>query len=124
MKSYVIQLLACILSVIFVCVNQARAQQNLSIDEFNDPSVKSYSGYASNPVYVQEGYNVYYERAKVRIYRIKVTPSDNTNKALQIQYELPTYFSWGNWLSIRREFKTPLNLSEYRGLEMGVATFP
>ncbi|MEM9276725.1 MAG: CIA30 family protein [Cyanobacteria bacterium P01_F01_bin.143] len=45
----------------------------------------------------------------------------NENKATtRIEYELPPFFPWGNWLSVRRQLKSTLDLSGCDGLELQI----
>ena len=120
MKNRVPQRFVCALAVLFLQAGPVKAQPALSLDDFNQRPNRSYSGYAPGPGAVQEGYGVYYEMARARLSRVQVISANATNQALRIQYELPPYFPWGNWLSIRREFESPLDLSQYRGLEMNL----
>lgn len=100
----------------------AANQDSLTIDEFNKPPKNCYFGYAPEPTTTQEGYCVYYHNADVNLSRIQITHSDTgtNNMALGIRYALAPYFPWGNWLSIRREFESHMDLVEYSGLELSV----
>lgn len=77
-------------------------------------------GYTPPPVEVQEGYGLYYATAHVQLTRVlgSSPPTANAARTLQLQYTLPPSFAWGNWLSLRREFATPLDLSAYQGVEL------
>jgi hypothetical protein len=99
---------------------QAQAQKTLLIDDFKQPPMQSYVGYAPPPVEVQEGYGLYYETAHIQLTRVQaLSPAAaNAARTLQLQYTLPPAFAWGNWLSLRREFALPLDLSAYEGVEL------
>jgi hypothetical protein len=100
--------------------HQAQAQKTLLIDDFKHPPMQSYVGYAPPPVEVQEGYGLYYATAHIQLARVQALSSAAVNaaKTLQLQYTLPLAFAWGNWLSLRREFASPLDLSTYEGVEL------
>lgn len=100
--------------------NQAQAQKTLLIDDFKHPPMQSYVGYAPPPVAVQEGYSLYYATAHIQLTRVQaVSPAAaNAANTLQLQYTLPPSFAWGNWLSLRRELLSPLDLSTYEGVEL------
>lgn len=59
-------------------------------------------------------YDIYYKNAVVKLSRYPLGENDN---ALKIQYELPPHFDWGNWLSIRKEFDTIIDIGNCTGLE-------
>lgn len=63
----------------------------------------------------EEGYGVYYDDAIVKLSR----PA-NKNKIdfLQIQYDLPPLFDWGNWASVRREFESVSDMNACKGIEL------
>jgi hypothetical protein len=110
-----------LLMVLFICtcqVDTLRAQ-TLMIDNFEKEPTNVGKKY---PKYVgtQEGYDIYYEKADVRLSRVQVNPKDTNDKALRADFNLPPAFSWGNWLSVRREFQSPMNLQSYKGLELKV----
>ena len=83
-----------------------------SFDETTGSFDKRYPEYVEN----QEGFDVYYVSASVQLTRI-VRNSSN-NKAIRIKFDLPPAFSWGNWLSLRKGFREPLNLEGYQGLDL------
>ena len=69
--------------------------------------------------FTQEGYDIYYKNANVKLSRVTICPR-NGNKALRIAYQLPPEYSWGNWLTIRYQFKSPIDLTMYQGLELKI----
>ena len=90
--------------------------QFLMIDHFDAPSDKKYAPFRSVDTVISTlGYGIYFRKADAQL---SIVPVSETDKALRIQYELPPFFSWGNWLSIRKEFKSPLDLRDYRGLAL------
>ena len=87
------------------------------VDSF-DKETKS--GESKYPGYIgtQLGYDIYYDDADVKLSYVDVNSSETTDKALHIKFNLPPIFSWGNWLTIRKEFNSPRNLSVYGGLSL------
>ncbi|MBI3195300.1 MAG: CIA30 family protein [Ignavibacteriae bacterium] len=63
------------------------------------------------------GYCIYYADAEAKLSRISVGKGDS---AMRIEYDLPPHFSWGNWLSIRRDFDSLVDLSGFTGLKLSV----
>lgn len=61
------------------------------------------------------GYCLYYEEAQVDLSSVL---TDEDEKGVQISYSLSPVFDWGNWLSIRRETGTAMDLSSYSGLSL------
>lgn len=61
------------------------------------------------------GYDVYYDKADVSLSRSGAGDGDS---ALSIGYDLPPFHDWGNWISVRREFDQPLDLTGCTGLKM------
>lgn len=100
--------------------HQGQAQKTFLIDDFKHPPMQSYVGYAPPPVAIQEGYGLYYATAHIQLARVQVLSPAAAHAAntLQLQYTLPPSFAWGNWLSLRREFASPLDLSTYEGVEL------
>jgi hypothetical protein len=101
-----------------MCIWQAgslQAQTVLMIDNFDAEPTHSGKKY---PRYVrtQSGYDIYYERADVILSLVE--SGAPRSKALRIEFALPPAFPWGNWLSVRREFESPMNLEAYKGLEL------
>jgi hypothetical protein len=85
------------------------------LDDFNSVSEKSHYGYAPEPAKVQAGFCIYFDSAEVDLMLIEVDTL-GSDKSLQIKYLLPIYHFWGNWLSVRKEFSKPIDLSAYKGL--------
>jgi hypothetical protein len=84
-----------------------------SFDSISTTESKKFPDY----VRTQEGYDICFENANVKLSRLTICP-ENGNKALRISYQLPPGFSWGNWLTIRSQFKAPMDLTIYQGLEL------
>jgi hypothetical protein len=63
------------------------------------------------------GYGVYYDSAEASLSRVAV---GKDVYALRIEYDVPPLHDWGNWLSIRREFDSVLDLSDCKALRLGV----
>lgn len=60
-------------------------------------------------------YDIYNEEnAVAKLSRIRIGENDI---ALKIQYELPPNFTWGNWLSIRKEFENIIDIGNCNGIE-------
>lgn len=120
MKHKVMRLVlcVCVLALLVVRGLHADLAPELMIDSFEDqaPAVQ-YQPFADETVTTQAGYGIYFKRANVTISRVA---RPETDKALHIQYALPPYFAWGNWVSIRKEFPTPLDLSGYQGIKIDV----
>lgn len=87
----------------------AKIQCDVNNNLEQQPSKTTYVPFRNETVTNAAGYGIYYEQAEVNLSR--------QNNVLQIQYSLPPYFSWGNWLSIRREFQSVLDMSECSGIE-------
>lgn len=107
-------LLRIALSLAFVAFTALQAQS--TIDAFDAPhtySGKKFGGYQST----QLGYVIYASGAQVQLKFLAATPGDTINKALQLSFSLPPATVGANWLSVRREFETPLNLEGYSGVE-------
>ncbi len=62
----------------------------------------------------QLGYGVFYDAAVVEVTRTVVTEAD---QALRVRYELPALCDGGDWLSIRCEFDSLMDLSGYTALK-------
>jgi hypothetical protein len=125
MKIYVVTQLLLIVSIFATLFSgEVEAQKSpdkiadsklLTIDNFDTPSDQKYERFRSvDTVLSSLGYGIHYRKADAKLSLVPVSEKD---KALKIRYDLPPFFSWGNWLSIRKEFKTPKDLSEYDGLE-------
>ena len=120
MKRYILMILFTFLSIALVLKQPVDGEtaDNLIIDNFDTKDVaKTYKPFSNEKVTTYEGYRVYFENAEVSLSREK---TDDGKKALRIQFALPPHFSWGNWLSIRKEFKQLLNLKDYAGLEISL----
>lgn len=103
----------------FMCDTSAFQSQTFMIDNFDKEALSEGEKY---PKYIgaQKGYDIYYENADIELSMVKISTRDTSDKALQIKFNLPPAFSWGNWLSVRREFKSSMNLENYRGLELNL----
>lgn len=127
MNRFIAQLLLLVSFLTAMCRGEVEAQsatkktsdsQFVMIDSFDTPSDKKYAPFRSVDTVISTlGYGIYYRKADAQL---SLVPLSKTDKALRIQYQLPPFFSWGNWLSIRKEFNAPLSLSRYSGLEMEV----
>ena len=126
MKSYISKWLGVVVFISAVLVisgyaqntktNPTPSQQVKMIDAFDQKTPKmEYLPYRGETVINQEGYGIYWDKADVQLSRVTLRETD---KALRIQYDLPPFYPWGNWGSIRKEFKSPLDLSKYTGLEL------
>ena len=92
------------------------SEQMLVVDDFDEqPSAVNCSSSHGETAIKSLGYCIYYEKAEVTLSRVAVSEEDS---ALRIEFNLPPYFDWGNWLSIRNEPGTLWSLSEYKGLEL------
>ena len=106
----------CVLALLVGGARAAAQAPELTIDSFADPGAAGpYRPYAQETVLTQEGYGIYFQRATVTVSRAELP---DTTKALRIQYAVPPYFAWGNWVSIRKVFPTPLDVSQYSGLKL------
>lgn len=117
MKTYIVLLFA-LTGLVIIGASRAEAQRPLTgiIDDFDEAPTfpgKKYPRHARTEL----GYDIYYERATVRLSHIDKSVDRPGDKALRVEYDLPPAFSWGNWASVRREFASPKNLQEYKGLE-------
>lgn len=128
MKSYISKWLGVVVFISAVLVsggyaqntktNPTPSQQVKMIDSFDQKTPKiEYLPYRGETVINQEGYGIYWDKADVQLSRVTLREAD---KALRIQYDLPPFYPWGNWLSIRKEFKSSLDLNGYTGLELDV----
>lgn len=90
--------------------------QNIFIDDFDKSPNDSYA-WLHRPRYVSHGYGIYYANAGVKLSRVAVSDADS---ALRIEYEIPPLYDWGNWLSIRCEFDSVLNLQDFHGLKLDI----
>jgi hypothetical protein len=85
-----------------------------ALDDFNvAPPQREYLPYGPETVKMEEGYGIYFRKADIHISRIAL---NDTDRVLRIEYGLPPFFSWGNWLSIKREFESLMDLSGCSGL--------
>jgi len=91
-----------------------KSKQPIVIDGF-DKNHSPYLALLHSPRFVSLGYGIYFDDAEVNLSRVAVGKSDS---ALHIEYELPPLHDWGNWLSIRCEFDSVLNLTGYEGLRL------
>ena len=93
-----------------------RSNQMPVVDDFDgQPSGINCSSFHGETAIKSLGYCIYYEKAEVTLSKVAVSEQDS---ALRIEFNLPPYFDWGNWLSIRNEPGTLWDLSEYKGLEL------
>ena len=93
--------------------------QTLIVDNFNKEPVdvsKKYPSYVDT----QGSYDIYYVEANLQLSRVSISENNTTDKVLRLEFTLPPHFSWGNWLSIRREFQSPLKLEDYKGLKLNL----
>lgn len=100
-------------------VAEGSLQSSMVIDNFDENPLgincsPSHGETAINSL----GYCIYFEKADVTLNRLQ--PKDDPDKALRIQYDLPLLYDWGNWLSIRNEFDSTLDLSNYSGLQLNI----
>jgi hypothetical protein len=109
--------LQCVM-ILIMCIFQVRTlySQTLMLDSFDSISTTQNEKFPRY-VFTQEGYDIYYKNANVKLSRVIICPQ-NGNKTLRISYQLPPEFSWGNWLTIRSQFKAPMDLTMYQGLEL------
>lgn len=106
----------CVLSLVVAREIHAELAPELTIDDFEDHGTAvQYHPFADETVTTQAGYGIYFKRANGTVSRVA---RPEPGKALHIQYGLPSYFAWGNWLSIRKAFPTPLDLSGYEGVKI------
>ena len=85
--------------------------QTLIIDNFNKEPVnfgKKYPSYVNT----QEGYDIYYVDGNVQVSRVPIDSNNTKDKILRVNFTIPPQ----EWLSIKREFHSPINLSDYKGL--------
>lgn len=86
--------LICLL-VFFLCICHIGTleAQTLMIDNFDKEPTNVGKKY---PKYVgtQEGYDIYYQSAKIQLSLVKIDPHDTINKTLRIEFKLPPAFSW------------------------------
>lgn len=108
----------CVLSLVVAREIHAELAPELTIDDFEDHGTAvQYHPFADETVTTQAGYGLYFKHASGTVSRVTMA---EMGKALHIQYALPPYFTWGNWVSIRKEFPTPLDLSGYQGIKIDV----
>ena len=88
------------------------------IDNYNRPA-KPGTEY-THFVGTMDGYDIYYVKADLALSRIPISPKDTLDMVLRLDFDLPPFFEWGNWLSVRREFQDPLDLSRYKELILNV----
>jgi len=116
MNMHILQPLICVLILSsFICRVDTLQAQTLMIDSFDKKSTtasKKYPGYRGS----QEGYDVYYESANVKLSLVHHNTPDTSDKALRIEFDL----SSGFWLSVRKEFPSSLNLDGYQGVELNL----
>jgi beta-glucanase (GH16 family) len=93
--------------------------QNITLDSFDSV----YNAQYEKPSWFQFsnfGYDVYYEKATVKLSQVTVKKTVPSDKALSIGFSLSPEHSWGNWLSVRKSFKAPVNLSKCKGLQFKI----
>jgi len=91
-------------------------KQPIVIDDF-DKDPKSFSPQFPNFRFRSLGYSIFFERATVELTRVVMSDDD---QALRIKYNLPSLHEWGNWLSIRREFDSLMDLTGYSGFKLDI----
>lgn len=84
------------------------------IDILASDCPESYKPFAHEQVETQGCYGVYYINAGATL---ASRSSENNPRPLSVVFSLPAHFHWGNWLSIRRQFTAPVDLSDATGLE-------
>jgi len=112
-KSILQPLLGVLILSSCICQIGTLQAQTLMIDSFDKMSTtasKKYPRYRSS----QQGYDVYYESAKVQLSLVRHNTPDTSDKTLRIEFDLPP----ANWLSVRKEFPSSLNLGDYEGVEL------
>jgi len=87
--------------------------QTLMIDTFDKEPANTSKKYPKF-IGIQLGYDIYYVKADVQLSFVRVSPRRKSCKALRIEFNLPPFFSWGNWASVRSEFQSPMNLENYK----------
>lgn len=95
---------------------QGQGVNSITVDSFNSSPASLFTN-LHNPQYVSEGYGIYFANARLVLSRINIKESDN---ALQIEYNIPEYYDWGNWSSVRCELDPVLNLSDYQRLKLNI----
>lgn len=105
--------------IIFISQINSIGAQTFIIDNFDKEPThvgQKYPNYLGR----QNGYDIYSVKADVQLSHIPNNPKDSTEKSLLIKFGLPPALSWGNWISIRSEFKSLLNLEEYSTLKLNI----
>lgn len=64
----------------------------------------------------QHGFDAYFEHAEVQLSWVKDSDLPEDKNVLKIQFDLPPSLDWGNWLSIRKDFKDIQNLENFSGV--------
>ena len=120
MKMHFVQmfLFSLILTLFFLKINTLQSQ-TLVVDNF---SKKPIGKSKKHPNYVgtQDGYDIYYVKASLQLSLVPISPNNTSDKVMRLEFTLPPHFSWGNWLSVRREFQSPLKLKVYKGLKLNL----
>lgn len=89
------------------------SQDQLPNNDTTNVRSKKYGGYITSKC----GYDIYYDLASVKLSRVE----DNSGgHNLKVAFQIPPYYDWGNWFSIRKVFANPVNLSGYNGVELKI----
>lgn len=81
----------------------------------DQPSVSEYLPFRKETAIPAREYGIYYDEATARLSWSSV---DGRDDVMKVQYELPPHFSWGNWMSISKQFTSVLDVSECEGIEI------
>lgn len=103
-----------ICALVIIYINTANAQVLDIIDAYRNDVSNQYTT-IHNPRSVYSGYGIYFDDADAKL---NLVPTSSSDGGLRIEYELPKLYQWGNWLSVRREFKEPLDFSQKQGLKL------
>jgi len=117
-RRFLLVLTGLVVIAFLFCFVDVQGKAGKLIDNFDQELPTSgHSRFAGTASSSQKGYGIYYAEAKVKLSHVSF---DSRDKGLKVDFKLPPYFSWGNWLTIRREFGSPINLSKYNGLKMNL----
>jgi hypothetical protein len=88
---------------------------SVCFEPFNGITGGSPKDRSSNFQKREEGFDIYYAHADVQLSWANDDKLNNKND-LRIKFELPPAFNFGNWLSIRKDLQTVVNLVGYTGI--------
>jgi len=84
------------------------------VENFSIDSTWAYRACRDISVETESGFGKYSEDGKAQAVLTRTAESGG----LEVRFEIPVLFDWGNWLSLRREFASAQNLDGCQGLEL------